>query len=248
MEAAYVLHTRPWRETSLIAELFTPDHGRVGVVARGARRGRRGAAGALQPFSRLRCAWRGRGELRTLITAEPERPLWLTGDVLAAGLYLNELLMRLLQREDGHPALFALYAATLERLAAAQPLEASLRGFEFGLLDDLGYGMPLTTDVNGQPLAAEGLYRVEPDAGPVPVAEVPVAEVPVADGVAEGGGMQARHCFRGAELLGIAAGDYQDPRVRPAAKRLARLALAPHLGSRPLRSRALFAGRRTERD
>jgi DNA repair protein RecO (recombination protein O) len=238
MEAAYVLHTRPWRETSLIAELFTPDHGRVGVVARGARRGRRGAAGTLQPFTRLRCAWRGRGELRTLITAEPERPLWLTGDVLAAGLYLNELLMRLIQREDAHPALFALYAATLERLAADQPLEAALRGFEFGLLDDLGYGMPLTTDVDGHPLLPDGLYRVEPDAGPVPVAE----------GVAEGGGMQARQCFRGAELLGIAAGDYQDPLVRPAAKRLARLALAPHLGSRPLRSRALFAGRRSGRD
>ncbi|MDZ7826779.1 MAG: DNA repair protein RecO C-terminal domain-containing protein [Gammaproteobacteria bacterium] len=187
-------------------------------------------------MARSRLAWSGRA-------ADPDRG-GSTGracrdrpKTCCAARAINQLLMRLLQREDAHPALFALYAAALERLAAGQPLEASLRRFEFGLLDDLGYGMPLTTDVDGQPIQA-GL--------PTGGARTP-GRRRAPDGVGEGGGMQARQCFRGAELLGIAAGDYQDPVIRPAAKRLARLALAPHLGSRPLRSRALFAGRGTVR-
>lgn len=235
MESAYVLHTRPWRETSLIAELFTPGHGRVGVVARGARRGRRGAGSALQPFVRVRCDWRGRGELRTLTLAEAERTLWLVGRALYAGLYLNELLMRLLQREDAHPDLFALYARTLELLAAGgdAALEATLRRFEFGLLDDLGYGFPLDRDADGTELVAGADYLLEPDAGLVRVAGR------VADG-AGGAAAQSRR-FAGAALLQLAAGALDAPDVLRVAKRLTRQALAPHLGPRPLRSRALFS-------
>ncbi|HSG90538.1 MAG TPA: DNA repair protein RecO [Pseudomonadales bacterium] len=243
MDAAYVLHTRPWRETSLIAELFTPTHGRIGVVARGARRARRGAASSLQPFVRLRCDWRGRGELRTLGTAEAERMLWLTGDALYAGLYVNELLMRLLQREDAHPTLFALYARTLELLAAGRPLEPVLRRFEFGLLDDLGYGFPMDVDADGLPLQPQADYRLDPDAGLVRVA------ASVADG-----GQRGAVRFSGADLLAVAALDAAwqatgaelpaelSPEARRTAKLLARVALAPHLGSKPLRSRALFTG------
>lgn len=245
MEPAYVLHTRPWRETSLLAELFTPAHGRVGVVARGARRGRRGAAGSLQPFTRLRCEWRGRGELRTLTLAEADRSLWLAGDVLYAGLYLNELLMRLLQREDAHPGLFLRYARTLELLAAGSALEPVLREFELGLLDELGYGFPLDHDADGVPLDPGGDYRLDPDAGLVRVAdESPDLGTRVVNDRADRAGRGPAGVLRlpGIDLLCIARAELDDASVRRTAKLLTRTALAPHLGPRPLRSRALFAG------
>lgn len=241
MESAYVLHTRPWRETSLMAELFTPGHGRVGVIARGARRGRRGAAGSLQPFTRLRCEWRGRGELRTLTVAEADRSLWLSGEVLYAGLYLNELLMRLLQREDAHPGLFARYARTLELLASGGGLEPVLREFELGLLDELGYGFPLDQDADGMPLDPAGDYRLDPDAGLVRVADDQIGgrSGGVADRIERGATSALR--LPGADLLRLACGDLEAVAVRRTAKLLTRTALAPHLGPRPLRARALFA-------
>jgi DNA repair protein RecO (recombination protein O) len=231
VEAAFVLHTRPWRETSVLAELFTAEHGRIGAVARGVRRGRRGGASPLRPFVALRCLWRGRGELRTLTTVEPERPFVLVGDALFAGLYLNELLVRLLQREDAHPELFLAYARAVAALSGpAPPLEPVLRRFEFGLLEELGYGFPLDVDATGRPVRADARYRFEAEAGLVP-----------GEGVEEGG-LPARG-FPGAALLALAAGDLEDPETRRVAKRLARQALAPHLGDRPLHARALFAGR-----
>jgi DNA repair protein RecO (recombination protein O) len=231
VEAAFVLHTRPWRETSLLVELFTAEHGRIGVVARGARRGRRGSSTPLRPFVALRCLWRGRGELRTLGAVEPERPFALVGDALFAGLYLNELLVRLLQREDAHPELFLAYARAVAALAGPAPaLEPVLRRFEFGLLEELGYGFPLELDAAGRPVRADAHYRFEAEAGLVPV-----------EGVAEEGA--AWRSFPGAALLALAAGDFDDPLTRRVAKRLAREALAPHLGARPLHARALFSGR-----
>jgi DNA repair protein RecO (recombination protein O) len=231
VEAAFVLHTRPWRETSVLAELFTAEHGRLGVVARGVRRGRRGGSSPLRPFVALRCLWRGRGELRTLTTAEPERPFVLVGDALFGGLYLNELLVRLLQREDAHPELFLAYARAVAALAGPAPaLEPVLRRFEFGLLEELGYGFPLDLDATGRPVRADARYRFEAEAGLLPV-----------EGVEEGGG--PGRGFPGAALLALAAGDFDEAETRRVAKRLARQALAPHLGDRPLHARALFSGR-----
>jgi DNA repair protein RecO (recombination protein O) len=230
VRSAFVLHTRPFRETSLIVELFTEDAGRLGVVARGARRSRRGGA-APQPFTRLRFEATGRGELRTLGACEVEQVHALAGDALYAGLYLNELLMRLLEREDAHPDVWADYDGALAALAAGAPLEPVLRRFEFGLLGELGYGLALDVDTRGRPLDPGAHYRVAVDAGIVP------ADAAVAEG-------DDPLAFPGAVLLALAAGDLDDPAVRSAGKRIARAALAPHLGPRPLRSRALFAGRR----
>lgn len=234
-ERAWVLHTRPWRETSLLLELFTPESGRIGVVARGARRPRRGSR-ALEAFVAVRCALSGRGELRTLGSHEVIERAPLAGDALYAGFYLNELLVRLLQREDAHARLFREYEGALAVLAKlprgsdAIALEPVLRRFEFALLDELGYGLPLAEDLDGAPVDPERRYLVEPDAG----------VRPVLPGVAEQDDDRALQ-IGGAELLAIAEGDLARPSVLRAAKRLARAALAPHLGDRPLVSRSLFA-------
>ncbi len=232
-EPAFVLHTRPWRETSLIAELLTPGHGRVGVVARGGRRGRRGAAGVLQPFSLLQVTLRGRGELKTLVSAEPEQTLLLRGERLFAGLYLNELLLRLLQRDEAQPEIFSDYAGTLARLAhldpqyAARDMEPALRRFELRLLVALGYGFPLDQDVQGHALDAARRYTLIPDEG-----------LAVVGDTVRDAGYELE--FEGSHLLALAADVLSEPEVLHTAKRLTRLALAGHLGGRPLHSRALF--------
>jgi DNA repair protein RecO (recombination protein O) len=242
LERVWVIHTRPWRETSLTVELFAADAGRVGVVARGARRPRRGGR-VLEPFTALSCELRGRGELRTLAAHEVVRRAPLAGDALYAGFYVNELVMRLLQREDPHPRLFEIYEGTLDVLAHVPrergievALEPVLRRFEFALLDDLGYGLPLDVDLAGVPVDPARSYLVRPDTGVVP------ADAAVVDGPPG----EVDLLVPGDDLLAIARGRLDSASVLRAAKRLARAALAPHLGPRPLASRALFA-RRAER-
>lgn len=230
-EPAFVLHTRSFRESSLIAELLTPAFGRVGVVARGGRRGRRGGAGVLQPFTLLAAEWSGRGELRTLTGAESERHFPLVGERLFAGLYLNELLLRLLHREEAQPAIFHGYLHTLEALVAGADLEPALRRFELHLLADLGYGFALDQDIHGEPIVADQQYRFLADEGLMPVTEG------VRDGVRD---TQDASLFLGGHLLALAADALDEQDVRRSAKRLTRLALASHLGERPLRSRELF--------
>ncbi|HSX69900.1 MAG TPA: DNA repair protein RecO C-terminal domain-containing protein, partial [Pseudomonas sp.] len=136
--------------------------------------------------------------------------------------YLNELLLRLLPAEDPHPALFEHYALTLQALAANPPLEPLLRAFEWRLLDELGYGFALDIDIAGQAIAADGLYRLQPDAGLEPVGQLQPG------------------LFQGVDLLAMAKADWSAPGALAAAKRLMRQALAPHLGGRPLVSRELF--------
>jgi DNA repair protein RecO (recombination protein O) len=218
---AWVLHARPWRETSQLVELLTDTQGRVGVVTRGNRGSRRGLA--LQPFAALRLALDGRGELRRVRQAETlGAPLLLAGRPLYAGLYLNELLMRLTWRDVPLPGVHALYGATLAALAAGAPLEATLRGFERRLLDELGYGLDLAGTIDGDPVRAEGHYLLEADAG--------LRECPSA-----GPGT-----WRGAMLLALETGRLDDAALLREAKHFMRLALAPHLGDAPLNSRRLF--------
>jgi DNA repair protein RecO (recombination protein O) len=229
LQPAWVLHSRPYRDTSLLLELFTAEQGRISLVGRGVRRRSRGGSQSalLQPFNPLLVSFSGGGELRTLTGCEVAgEPVGLRGDRLFSALYLNELLMRLLHRHDPHPRLFAAYAAALEELAAAVRPDIPLRRFELGLLDELGYGFPLDRDGHsGEPIAAGATYRFDPDYGLV-----------AAD--PDSGGL----C--GAELLRMAGGDFEGT-ARPVARQLLRQALASHLGPEPLRSRALFrsAGR-----
>ncbi|MDG9925237.1 MULTISPECIES: DNA repair protein RecO [unclassified Pseudomonas] len=216
---AFVLHSRPYKETSALVDFLTPQ-GRLRAVLRGAR----GKAGSLaRPFAPLELELRGRGELKNVGRLEASGIAhWLQGQTLYSGMYLNELLLRLLPAEDPHPALFEHYALTLHALAANPPLEPLLRAFEWRLLDELGYGFALDIDIAGQAIAVDGLYRLRPDAGLEAVAQLQPG------------------LFQGADLLAMAEADWSSPGALAAAKRLMRQALAPHLGGRPLVSRELF--------
>src|SRR4051812_22403192 len=143
-EQAFVLHSYPHRETSLLLETFTRPHGRVTMIARGARRPRSALRGVLQAFQPVSLAWFGKGEVRTLTRAEWLGGLaLLQGEALMCGFYLNELLLRLMPREDPHEALFERYRQALAALARLEPSAAVLRSFEKALLAELGYAMTL---------------------------------------------------------------------------------------------------------
>lgn len=225
-QPAYLIHRRPYRETGLLLDVLTPAYGLKGLVAHGARRSNSPLAGLLQPNRPLLVSWRGRGELGAVRAVDSAGPAFrLTGRALWCGLYLSELIQRLLDREEPCPELFAHYQQALDKLQYSDGDSASeqavLRAFERRLLDVLGYGLIL--DVTGdtaEPLQANGDYRYQPDAGALAVGK----------GVA----------VSGRSLLAIARDDYTDPGVREDAKRLMRACLAVHLGGKPLVSRALF--------
>jgi DNA repair protein RecO (recombination protein O) len=168
-QPAYVLHARPWRETSLIVELLSRDHGRIAVVARGVQGAKRHPLrAALQPLQHLRLDFLPRGELGRLVQAEAldAAPL-LQGDHLMAAFYLNELLLRLLPRQDPAPVLYERYGEVRTELAGAQPLAWTLRRFERDLLEALGYGLPLDQTEDGERLDPAARYRLDPELGPV---------------------------------------------------------------------------------
>ncbi|GFZ99753.1 DNA repair protein RecO [Dyella caseinilytica] len=169
-QPAFVLHARPYRETSLLLECLTRDQGRIGVVARGVRSQRgRLQRSLLEPFQPLLLDLQLRGELATLRSVESaSAPLRLLGDAGLAGLYINELVVRLTERQDPHPELYAAYAQTLGRMAQEPPLAWQLRRFERDLLGALGYALQLSEDADsGGPLLAEALYIYRPEHGPV---------------------------------------------------------------------------------
>ena len=226
LQPAFVLHHRPYRDTSRILELFTRDHGRVSVFARGARgASKAGAALAsiLQPFNRVLVSWSGRGEAGQLTAAEFDGAMSsLPADRLVSGFYLNELLLKLFARHDSHPDVFALYDATLRSLKTDADGVRALRLFEKRLLDALGYGLALDCDVDaGRPLHADYAYRYRLEQGAVRI-----------DGVAEGAGI-----FSGRTLLAVAREDFTDPAVCGEARALLRAALDRCLEGKELRTR-----------
>lgn len=229
LQPAYILHQRAYRDTSLLLELFTAEQGRISLVARGVRRRARGgsAASLLQAFTPLLVSFSGRQELKTLTHVEVAASApTLRGEFLYSAMYLNELLMRLLHRHDPLPRLFADYSEALRQLHEGRALDTVLRGFELGLLDELGYSFSLGVEGrNGTPLEPDRQYVLDPEHG---LAEALPGAAPV---------------HPGADLLAINRGDFSGSAARTA-KRLLREALAVHLGPEPLRSRELFRGRR----
>ncbi|TWH64331.1 DNA replication and repair protein RecO [Azomonas agilis] len=216
---AFVLHAQAYKETSALLDLLTPN-GRVRAVLRGARQ----RSGSLaRPFVALEVECKGRGELKTLSRLEAQGiPLWLTGSALYSGFYLNELLVRLLPMEDACPEVFEQYQHSLKALASGKALEPILRDFEWCLLNSMGYGFALDYDQAGQPIEADRGYRFDPLAG------------------FSRDTSHSPSSFQGTELLALQQARWEAPGALTAAKRLMRLALAPHLGSRPLVSRTLF--------
>jgi DNA repair protein RecO (recombination protein O) len=228
LQPAYILHRRPYLDSSLILEALTAQYGRISLVAKGARRKSRGGSGGalLQPFTPLLLSFSGRSEMKNLNALEAAgQVLTLRAERLYSGLYLNELLVRLLHRHDPHPQIFAAYGAALDTLCGPDPVDVLLRRFEFALLDELGYGFDLRIDGrSGEPVVAQDWYHYDPDCG-----------LFAHTGVSEPG----RQGYAGADLLAMSRGDF-DGTARLTAKRLLRQALACHLGDAPLRSRELF--------
>lgn len=231
---AWVLHSRPFRETSLIVEAFSREFGRMGLVARGGRRPRSALALAARPFRLLLLSWTGRGELATLTGAEsaPQHSALAppAGEALLAAMYLNELLLRLTRREDPHPELFDHYSQALGGLFTARPMEPVLRRFELDLLASLGFGLNLRHDIEGRELAPKAAYcyRMEQGAEALP------------NGARTGEAMN----FSGAELLGIQRGDWGSRHIRRAARRLLKTAIDFYLEGKPLNTRKVFAAMR----
>lgn len=228
LQPAYILQHRAYSNTSLLIELLSRDHGRVGLVAKGARAPRSKLYGLLQPFRPLLLSWSTGGDLGTLSVAESAGPpAALTGDTLFCGYYLNELLLRLLPRHAAHPVLLVEYGSALSALAAsmeAASRERALRLFEKHLLKESGYGLLLDREADSKhPIAADRIYRYQLEKGPLPAdADTPGIEV------------------HGHTLLGLAHGDLSDAIALHEAKHLMRAALSLYLGDRPLRSREFF--------
>lgn len=222
---AFVLHAYPFRETSLIVEAFTGQFGRIAWVARGARRAGSAMRGLLLPFQPMAAGWGGRGELRTLHKVE-----WIGGlpplraTPLLCGLYVNELLLRLLRREDPHEQLFEAYAQVLVELSAGSGLSATLRRFERELLAGIGYGLVLDRDAaTGAPIDPAARYVYQVGTGPMP-----------ADG--ERDGIE----LAGQTLVDMAQDRYTDAQSLQESKLLTRHVLAHYLGDQPLHTRDLL--------
>jgi DNA repair protein RecO (recombination protein O) len=221
-EPAYILHTRPWRETSLIVEAFGAGHGRLSLVARGARRAHASLKAKLVSFQPLWLSWFGKGGLRTLHAAEWQGgALALKGRALMCGFYLNELLLKLLPPEDPHEVLYARYETALQDLGAQPDPEPVLRRFELALLSDLGYAQTLDRLPGGGAVQADRRYGYA-----------------YGRGVVEAGDGEA--AYAGRTLLDLAAGDFSNPRTLAEAKLFMRALINHYLGDKPLHTRQLL--------
>lgn len=226
-QPAWILHAQAYRETSLLLEVLTPASGRVGVIARGVRGGKKSQPlrAALQPFQPLQLSLKGRGDLAMLVSADVhDGPLRLAGRPLLSAFYVNELVMRLVPRHIAQPELFWRYGLCLNALNDESTLAWTLRRFERDLLTALGYGVDLATDSRtGQAIEAEGHYRVEPEVGLV--------------GVRAG----SPESVSGEALLALATDQAPSARAQSELRVLMRRLIGFQLGGRELRSWRILA-------
>lgn len=220
-----MLHQRPYRETSFLLDVLTLDYGLISLVARGMRQKKRRNQQAIQLFQPFWLNWFGRGELLTLGKMEViQAPYWLKGHSTLCGLYINELLVRLLSQQQAEPMIFEAYQQALSGLQAAEQTEQTLRIFEKRLLESLGYGVDLTTDHEGQAVMPERHYGYLAEAGLRQCAEQDPARL-----------------ISGASLQQLHDETLHDPVSLNETKQLMRVIINYHLEGKPLKSRQLFA-------
>lgn len=226
LTACFILHSRSYLESSLILDIFSREHGRLHLIAKGAKREKSPFSGLLQPYQRLLMAWRGKSELMTLIDVEADIEAYELSDARTiAGFYVNELLVRLLHQHEPHPELFDLYNNAIFDLSVTKPVDAILRIFEKGLLESLGYGLMLDHDVDdGLAIEAGKKYYYLFDSGPM-------KQTPLTGNYIE---------ITGNSLLALEQGSLQNKTELEESKRLMRFILQSHLGTKPLASRALY--------
>jgi DNA repair protein RecO (recombination protein O) len=224
-QPGFVLHSYPYKETSLIVDVFSRDYGRVALMAKGAKRPHSKLRGVLQTFQPLSVGWSGKSEVRTLTTAE-----WIGGLVpleksaLLCGFYLNELLVKLLARDDPHPALFDHYVSTLNQLAHDEPAPIVLRKFERALLKETGVAANLTVSTaTDEKVETDRVYVVDPERGPRPAMPSDTSPRVV-----------------GQTLLDMEREDYTSSTTQSQSKFLMRYLLAHHLGGTPLNTRQIL--------
>ncbi|MCH8619050.1 DNA repair protein RecO [Undibacterium sp. TS12] len=224
-QPGFVLHSWPYKETSLIIDVLTRDHGRIALVAKGAKRPHSQLRSVLQTFQPLQLGWTGKGEIRTLTTAD-----WVGGmlplekSALLCGFYLNELLVKFLLRDEAHPDLFDLYVSTLNQLAHDEPATIVLRRFELALLRESGLLGDLTRCTQQRErVQAEQFYVLDPERGPRPA--MPADNVPRVSGKT---------------LLAMHKGDYTEQSTQLQSKLLMRFLLAHHLHGASLNTRQIL--------
>jgi DNA repair protein RecO (recombination protein O) len=227
LQPAYILHTRPYRDTSMLVDFLTPEFGRITAVARGVRSRKTSKRNLLNPFTRLLISFQGKTDLKLLTHFEAEgEHFTLLAKHLFSGFYLNELLVRLLPEFDAHSEIYSLYEQSLQQLNAQQDLEPILRFFELQILNELGYAIDFESDAKTGELIlsnahycldiAQGFYLASPD-------------------------VPHNFQFSGQHIQAIARRDFILPEVKQTAKRITRILLKPLLGSKPLTSRELFS-------
>ena len=227
-EPGFILHTIPYRETSLLVDLFSLYHGRVRCVAKGFRKpNKKGIAKTLFPYTEHHFHWQGRGELKTLIQADPlQSPVFLKQEALFVGLYTNELLYKLLHQHDPHQPLYHFYHQFMSHLSVSGLDQAELRRFEMLLLEELGYGLVLDTEAEtGQAVSAECLYYYIPDQG------LKLIQDQSQDNI---------YALSGADIMALSQGHLEKQSVLRTAKQLTRQVIDFYLDGKELNSRELY--------
>ena len=223
-QLVYVLHTYPFKETSLIVEIFSKEFGRVSLVAKGARRPKSALRGMLQSFQALEASWSGVGELKTLYGIEwCDQYLPMEGNSLICGFYLNELLLRLLPKEDKYESLFNFYHITMENLSEGLNIGVNLRKFELKLLLELGYEVALKVDANSNEIKADKTYYYEAEQGPLEKFRTEKSIKVV-----------------GQTLIDMGNDNFDSSTTELQSKNLMRFLINYYLGDKPLNSKQLF--------
>lgn len=222
LQPAFIIHHRAYRETSLLLDVFTKEHGKISLVAKGIRKKNSPLRAILQPFMPLLISYSGIHELKNLVSADvASEPILLHGRCLLAGFYLNELLNQVLQKEDPNPNLYTIYERTLLELQSGELREGTLRLFEKKFLEELGYGLQLKNDfMDGEALLPENFYRFYPERGFTKNSE--------------------NMGFSGKSLIALRNEIFEDKEILREIKHLMRFILALTLGITQLHSRELF--------
>ena len=227
-EPGFLLHSTPYRETSLLVDLYTKNHGRIRCVAKGFRKpNKKGISRPIFPYTEHQFSWQGRGELKTLIQADvTQAPVLLQGVCLFTGLYLNELFYRLLHEQDIHEYLYQQYQNFIGVLCTGEPDEVQLRHLEMTLLEELGYGLVLDAEgQSGAPLEADSYYQYIPEQGLL----LAINQRNLLVGT-----------YSGRDLINISRGEFSQGSALRTAKQLLRSVIDFYLGGRPLHSRELY--------
>lgn len=227
-EPGFILHTIPYRETSLLVDIFTLNYGRLRCVAKGFRKpNKKGIAKTLFPYTEHHFQWQGRGELKTLTQADPiQAPVFLKQESLFVGLYINELLYKLLHQNDPHQSLYEFYRQLMTQQSTSEIQQPVLRRFEMLLLEELGYGLVLDSEAEtGQAVSSEHLYYYIPDQG------LKLIQDQTADNL---------HAFSGADIMALCQGQLEQQSVLRAAKKLTRQVIDFYLDGKELNSRELY--------